>query len=276
MIRTVVPPGKLLATDGRGTCPKPDSPDFPVVICSFLSGFPMPEPVARLIDHALLHPTQTDAEIVAGCQLARRLNLKSVCVKPYAIPLAVRELAGSQTVTGTVIGFPHGSAPTAIKVAEARWATEQGAVELDMVVNIGKVIGQDWDYVREDIRAVVAEGHRAGAIVKVIFETDYVTAENDKRRLCEICSQVGADFVKTSTGFGFVKRPAGGYDYAGATAADIRLMREASAPAVGVKASGGVRDLKSAEEFIRLGATRLGTSASETIVAGSRSDGSGY
>lgn len=232
--------------------------------------------IARMIDHALLHPTMTDAELRAGCQLARRLELMSVCVKPCAVALAVSELSGSETVVGTVIGFPHGNVPTAIKVAEAGLALSEGAVEIDMVVNIGKVLGGDWDFVREDILAVVRTGHAGGALVKVIFETDYVTAVADKRRLCGISTECGADFVKTSTGFGFCKRAGGGYDYTGATFADVQLMREASGPRVGVKASGGVRDFAQASQFIRLGATRLGTSASETILAGSGADLSSY
>lgn len=237
---------------------------------------PTPAEVARLIDHALLHPVMSDAEIVAGCALAARLDLKSVCVKPYAIPLAATTLARARTATGTVIGFPHGGAPTAIKAAEAKWSLDAGAVELDMVVNIGKVFSGDWDFVRADIRAVVETGHAQGAIVKVIFETDLVTDSGWKRRLCEICTDVGADFVKTSTGFGFVKQKAGGFDYRGATLDDVRLMREASGPAVGVKASGGVRDWRQAVEFMQAGATRLGTSASEAILKAGAADESGY
>ncbi len=237
---------------------------------------PTPAEIARLIDHALLHPTLSDAELVAGCELAARLDLMSVCVKPCAIPLAVRALAGSRTATGTVIGFPHGHGSTAIKTAEANWSLDAGAVELDMVINIGKVFSSDWDFVAEDIRAVVETGHARRAIVKVIFETDLVTDESWKRRLCEICTAAGADFVKTSTGFGFVKQKAGGYDYRGATVDDVRLMRAASGPAVGVKASGGVRDWNQAVEFVRLGATRLGTSASEAILRAGAADENSY
>jgi deoxyribose-phosphate aldolase len=237
---------------------------------------PTPAAIARLIDHALLHPTLSDAELVAGCELAARLDLMSVCVKPYGIPLAVKTLAGTRTATGTVIGFPHGHVPTAIKVAEANWSLDAGAVELDMVVNIGKVFSGDWQYVAADIRAVVDTGHARRAIVKVILETDLVTDQGWKRRLCEICTDAGADFVKTSTGFGFVRQKTGGYDYRGATVDDVRLMRAASGPAVGVKASGGVRDWSQAVEFVRLGATRLGTSASEAILKAGAADESGY
>ncbi len=232
--------------------------------------------MARLIDHALLHPTMTDAEILAGCELAARLKLKSVCVKPYAVPLAVKCLTGTETVVGTVVGFPHGSHPTEIKVAEAEWALNAGAVELDMVVNVGKVLQGDWEYVQQDIAAVVAVAHARQALVKVIFETDFVTRDEDKRKLCQICEAAGADFVKTSTGFGFVKQPNGDYNYVGATEQDIALMRESCSERVGVKASGGVRDYAQAVSFLRRGANRLGTSASAAIVSGAGRDSSSY
>lgn len=237
---------------------------------------PGPAAIARMIDHALLHPTLSDAGIVEGCGLARRLGLFSVCVKPCAVPLATAELRGSTTAVGTVIGFPHGGTSPEIKRQEAAWSLAAGAVELDMVVNIGKVFSEDWDFVSRDIAGVVKEGHAAGAIVKVIFETDLVTRDDWKRRLCAICTDAGADFVKTSTGFGFVRQAGGGYDYHGATESDVRLMREASGAEVGVKASGGVRDYQQACRFIELGATRLGTSASETILAGAGRDERSY
>ena len=236
----------------------------------------MPEKIERLIDHALLHPTMTDDEIREGCNLAARLNLVSVCVKPYAIPLAVEILRGSNTAVGTVIGFPHGSQPTEIKVAESIWALNAGAVELDMVVNIGKVLQGDWVFVERDIRLVVEAAHRRNAIVKVIFETDFITDEKTKRSLCKVSELAGADFVKTSTGFGFVKQKNGDYNYTGATPEDIRLMRETCSEKVGVKASGGVRSYDQAREFQQLGAARLGTSASETILHGQGKDQSGY
>jgi deoxyribose-phosphate aldolase len=235
-----------------------------------------PQAIAQLIDHALLHPTMTDKELREGCELAARLGVKSVCVKPYAVPLAVEVLAGSPTLVGTVIGFPHGSNPTAIKVAEAEWALQAGAVELDMVVNIGKVLQGDWDYIRQELDAVVAVAHRRGALVKVIFETDYVTRDEDKRKLCELCEASGADYVKTSTGFGFVKQPSGDYNYHGATEHDIALMRKSCSERVGVKASGGVRDFAQAAAFQQLGATRLGTSASAAIIQGAGRDANSY
>ena len=236
----------------------------------------MSQSIAQLIDHALLHPTLTDAEIRAGCETARRLGVASVCVKPYAIPLAVEVLEGSDVGVGTVIGFPHGSHASAVKAFEAEQACEAGATELDMVVNVGKVLQADWAAVEADIRAVHEVAQRYQAILKVIFETDFVTDEAHKRKLCEICSQVGVDYVKTSTGFGFVKQEGGGYGYTGATLEDIRLMRAASDPAVGVKASGGVRSYDDAAAFRDAGATRLGASASETIVTGEQSAQEGY
>ncbi|MFO0455545.1 MAG: deoxyribose-phosphate aldolase [Planctomycetota bacterium] len=234
------------------------------------------EPIARQIDHALLHPTMTDQEMREGCELAARLGVKSVCVKPYAVPLAVEALRGSETVVGTVIGFPSGSHPTEVKVAEAEWAMAAGAVELDMVVNVGKVLQGDWDFVRRDIEAVASAAHKRGALLKVIFETDYVTKDEDKRRLCEVSEAAGADFVKTSTGFGFVKQPSGDYNYVGATSHDIALMRASCSPKVGVKASGGVRSHEQAVEYRKLGATRLGTSASAVIIKGAGKDSNSY
>lgn len=233
-------------------------------------------PIAKLIDHALLHPTLTEAELRAGCETARRLQVATVCVKPYAVRLAAELLRGSDVGVGTVIGFPHGGHATEVKAFEADWACQQGASELDMVVNIGKVLDEDWNYVRRDIQAVHDVATRHQAVLKVIFETDYITQDRLKQRLCEVCEEVGVDFVKTSTGFGFVKQPSGDYNYAGATEHDIRLMREACSSEVGIKASGGVRNYADAIRFRDLGATRLGSSATETIVTGAESAQEGY
>ncbi len=233
-------------------------------------------PIARLIDHALLHPTLTDDQIREGIKLANRLAVASVCVKPYSVRMAAEILRGSSTAVGTVIGFPHGSSTTDVKVAEAVQACRDGATELDMVINIGKAIQGDWDYIANDIQAVVNVAHQLGAIVKVIFETDYVTDEPAKTKLCQICEMVGADFVKTSTGFGFTKQIDGNYNYIGATPDDIRLMRASCSDSIGVKASGGIRNYGDAVEFQRCGATRLGTSASRIIVEGEGADESSY
>ena len=232
--------------------------------------------LAKLIDHALLHPTMTDEAIREGCATARRLQVATVCVKPYAIPLAVEALNGSGVGVGTVIGFPHGSAAPEVKAYEADWACQHGAVELDMVVNVGKVLQEDWEFVRRDIQAVKDIATKHSAILKVIFETDYVTDKSHKVMLCQICEQIGVDFVKTSTGFGFVKRPEGGYAYTGATEQDVRLMRETCSDAVGVKASGGVRTFEDAITMRDLGCSRLGSSSSEAIVAGQQSAQEGY
>ncbi|HMO13147.1 MAG TPA: deoxyribose-phosphate aldolase [Pirellulaceae bacterium] len=232
--------------------------------------------IARLIDHALLHPTLTDAEICEGVRLAKELGAASVCVKPYAVKMAAELLAGSQTAVGTVIGFPHGSATSEIKAAEAEQACRDGATELDMVINIGKALQGDWDYVARDIQAVVNVGKTHNALVKVIFETDYVSDAEKKIKLCEISEKAGAAFVKTSTGFGFNKQPNGDYNYVGATLADIRLMRAHCSEHVGVKASGGIRNYEDAIQFKNYGASRLGTSATKVIVEGAGSDDASY
>ncbi len=233
-------------------------------------------PIAGYLDHALLHPTMTDDEIIAGCREAAELGVASVCVKPYAVPLAVSELTGTQVAVGTVIGFPHGANPTDVKAYETKWAVERGATEVDMVINVAKALACDWRYVENDIRAVVQSAATRGAMVKVIFETDFIADDEIKRRLCSISEQAGAHFVKTSTGFGFVKQKNGDYNYVGATEHDIQLMRQTCSSKVGVKASGGIRSFEQAERFIQLGATRLGTSASRAIVAASGQDANSY
>ena len=231
--------------------------------------------IASCIDHALLHPTMTDDEIRSGCELANRLKVASVCVKPYAVPLATRILKDSPVKVGTVIGFPHGSHPTPIKAAEAEWCCQAGAVELDMVINIGKAIQGDWDYVSEDIRAVASVARKSGALLKVIFETDYLT-DTTIQKLCDLSVRAGADFVKTSTGFGFRKLSDGNYNYVGATTDHVTMMRDHCPATVRVKASGGIRSFQEADRFRQLGATRLGTSASEAIVNQEGRDESSY
>jgi deoxyribose-phosphate aldolase len=236
----------------------------------------MTESLAKLIDLALLHPTMTDAEMRAGCEKAKKLGVASVCIKPYAVKLAAEVLRGSNVAVGTVIGFPHGSNAPEIKAAEAKLACEQGATELDMVVNVGKVIGEDWEYVERDIKAVIDVARQHKALVKVIFENDFLPRDELKIKLCEVCARAGADFVKTSTGFGFVKQPSGDYNYRGATEQDVALMRKHSPPNVGVKAAGGVRTQAEALRMQELGCTRLGTSAPEPIIGGGKSSGAGY
>lgn len=226
--------------------------------------------IASLIDHSLLHPTLTDEEIRAGCDVAREHGAASVCVKPYAVPLAADCLTGSQVAVGTVVGFPHGSQATSTKAFEADLACRQGATELDMVVNVGKALSGDWRYVEADIRAVAEVARRHGAITKVIFENDFLPNDASKIKLCEICAQVGVEYVKTSTGFGFVRQPDGGYNYAGATVADVRLMRQHSPPHVKVKAAGGVRNYADAQRIRDAGAERIGATATAAIVAEER------
>jgi deoxyribose-phosphate aldolase len=221
--------------------------------------------ICQFIDHAVLHPTQTDADLVAACELGRRTQVATVCVKPYMVARAVELLGGSGVGVSTVIGFPHGSTTTELKAEEARVTCRDGAIELDMVVNIARVLEQDWDYVARDIRAVVEAGREFDALSKVIFETSLLTADEWKIRLCEISERAGAAFVKTSTGFGFVRQADGSMLAAGATEHDVELMRKHCGPRVGVKAAGGIRSYADALRFVQLGATRLGTSATQSI-----------
>jgi deoxyribose-phosphate aldolase len=211
--------------------------------------------VAKMIDHSLLSPKLTDEELEEGCRLAARYGAASVCIKPYFVKPAAGILKGSGVKTGTTVGFPHGGHVTAVKVAEAEAALADGAEELDMVVNVGKVLSADWGAVRADVEAVVTAGHAAGAIVKVIFENCYLRDEH-KVRLCEICGQVGADFVKTSTG----------YAEGGATIEDVKLMRKHAPPAVQVKAAGGIRTLDRLLEYRAVGVTRIGASRTADIL----------
>jgi deoxyribose-phosphate aldolase len=211
--------------------------------------------IAHMIDHSLLQPTLTDAEMEQGCRLAREYEAASVCIKPYAVRQAAQLLAGSPVAVGTVIGFPHGGHPTAVKVFESEQAMNDGAVELDMVVNIGKVLSEDWSFVTRDIRAVVEAAHDRDALVKVIFENCFLTNAH-KEELCRICAEVGADYVKTSTGYGT----------SGATDEDLRLMRRCSPPQMKVKAAGGIRTFDRLLAIRALGVNRVGASATKVIL----------
>ncbi len=222
--------------------------------------------LAKMIDHSILHPTLTDEDLERECRLANQYNVASVCVKPYAVKQAAEILVGSEVLVGCVVGFPAGNSATSVKVFETEQAIRDGAVEIDMVINIGKALGGDWDYVEQEIKAVTDVCHQNNAIVKVIFENDYITGEADKIRLCEICTRVNADYVKTSTGFGFIKRPEGGYHYVGATIEDLKLMRKHSGPRVKVKAAGGVRTLDGMLAVRDAGADRLGASATQSLL----------
>jgi deoxyribose-phosphate aldolase len=231
------------------------------------------EALAKMIDHSLLHPTLTDREMEEGCRIAAKYGVASVCIKPYAVRSAVLLLAESGVRVGCVIGFPHGNSTTESKRHETELACRDGAVEIDMVINIGKALGGDWDYVERDVKAVCDEAHSHGAKVKVIFENDYLTqggagldADDFKRRLCRLAEEAGADWIKTSTGYGFVKQPEGGYNYKGATEHDLVLMRASVSAKVGVKAAGGVRDLDGLIRVRDLGATRCGATATAAML----------
>jgi deoxyribose-phosphate aldolase len=221
--------------------------------------------LAAMIDHSILHPTMTDADLREGCALAVHYGTATVCVKPYAVALAAELLSGSDVKVCTVAGFPHGNSATDIKVAECRRACLDGAAEIDMVVNIGKVLGGDWDHVAAEIRAVNEEALSHGAIVKVIFENDYLE-DTHKIRLCRICSEAGVAFVKTSTGYGYVKGADGRFSTKGATIEDLRLMRLHSAPEVQVKAAGGIRTLDEMLLALETGVSRVGATATAAIL----------
>jgi deoxyribose-phosphate aldolase len=231
------------------------------------------EELAKMIDHSLLHPTLTDQELEEGCRLAAKLGTASVCVKPYAVKRAAQLLKGTDVIVGCVIGFPHGNSATEVKRYETQLACEDGATEVDMVINLGKAMSGDWDWAERDVKAVCDEGHKRGAKVKVILENDYLekggaglTGDDFKRRLCELCERAGADWVKTSTGYDFVKQADGGFICKGATEHDLQLMRASVSPKVQVKAAGGVRNLDALIKVRDLGASRCGTSSSAALL----------
>ena len=211
--------------------------------------------IAKMIDHSLLNPTTDVATLEAGCQLALAYDVASVCIMPYYVKRCAELLKGSTVKASTTIGFPHGGHTTAIKLAEAEQALNDGCEELDMVVNISKVLSGDFDYVQSEIKAIVDLAHDAGQKVKVIFENCYLNDEQ-KVRLCRICCEVGADWVKTSTGYGT----------GGATMEDLKLMRENTSDPVQVKAAGGVRDLETLLKVRELGVTRIGASRTAGIL----------
>lgn len=229
--------------------------------------------LAKMIDHSLLYPTMTDQELTDGCRLAMKYGVASVCIKPYAVKRAAELLRGSGVLVGAVIGFPHGNSRTEAKRYETELACADGAVEIDMVLNLGKALSGDWDYVERDIRAVCEEAHRHGAKVKVILENDYLgnggaglSSDELKIKLCRLCETAGADWVKTSSGYGFVKQADGSYNYKGATEHDLALMRASVSDRVQVKAAGGVRDLDGLIKVRDLGASRCGASATSAIL----------
>ncbi len=211
--------------------------------------------IAKMIDHSLLRPNLTDDEVRAGCALARKYDVASVCCAPSQVSLVRDLLAGSSVLVSTVIGFPHGYSTTEIKVLEAERAVDDGAVELDMTLNISKLLSRDFDYVEKDIAAVCAAAHGRGAIVKVILENCYLTDEL-KVKACALAERAGADFVKTSTGFG----------PGGATFADLRLMRRSVSAKIQVKAAGGIRELDTALLVRKIGGTRFGCTTTAAVL----------
>jgi len=205
--------------------------------------------IAKMIDHSLLNPVFTEEDLERGCSLAVRYDCATVCIMPYYLARCAELLEGSSVKPTTTVGFPHGVHATATKVAEARRALDEGALELDMVVNISKVLSGDWAYVRQDVQAVTEVVHEQGRLVKVIFENCYLQDEH-KIRLCGLCGEIGVDWVKTSTGYGS----------GGATMDDLKLMRKHAPAHVQVKAAGGVRDLDTLLRVRELGVTRVGAS----------------
>ena len=215
-----------------------------------------PHDIAKMLDHSTLQPFLTEADIRKGCELALKYDCASVCARPCDVPILAEMLKGSDVKVCTVIGFPHGSHETAIKVAEAELALKEGCTELDMVINIGKMIAGDTEYVKNEIKLLADAAHEKGAILKVILETCYLTDEQ-KITCCKLAEEAGADFVKTSTGYGSK----------GCTIDDLKLMRAAVSANVRVKGSGGIRDLDTVLSARAVGASRCGVSATAAIMA---------
>lgn len=211
--------------------------------------------IAQMIDHSLLRPELTEEDVRKGCEIAKKYKVATVCCRPSEVVLVKQLLQGSDVKTTTVVGFPHGYNKTETKVFEAKQAIKDGAVELDMVINISKLLDGDYDYVKKDIQAVVEVAHSHNVAVKVIFENYYLTDEQ-KKVACRLSEEAGVDFVKTSTGF------AGG----GATIEDLQLMRAEVSENVQVKAAGGVRDLDMALKVREIGCTRFGATRTDTIL----------
>ncbi len=221
---------------------------------------------AQMIDHALLHPTLTEADILMSIQSVSIWPLAAVCVKPSYVSLVVNSLCDTNIETCTVIGFPHGSNATSVKLFETETALSQGASEIDMVVNIGRVLGDEWSTVEDEIACILDSVRQAGALLKVIFENDYLPDDNYIIRLCEICSVLEVDYVKTSTGFGYVQQENGMARTYGASKHHLELMRHHTASHIGIKASGGIKSLSDMKSCIAAGATRIGTSSTVNIL----------
>jgi deoxyribose-phosphate aldolase len=220
-----------------------------------------------MLDHAILQPFYTEREMRDEMEGLKKYPIASVCIKPYAIPLAVETVKGTPIGVGTVIGFPHGASVPEVKALETKIAIQQGASEIDMVVNYGKAIGGHWADVRRDIQAVLEVVRGEGSLLKVIFESGLIPSDEIKIGLCGICSELKVDFVKTSTGFGFAKKQDGSMASTGATDHDLQLMRKHCAAGVQVKASGGMRSLDDVLRVIPLGVTRIGTTSTHAIMS---------
>ena len=225
-----------------------------------------PAEIAKMIDHSILHPTMTDKDLNFHCQLAAKYQVATVCVKPYHTKQAAELLRNSGVGICSVIGFPHGNSTTEIKVAETLNVIKNGAKEVDMVINIGKALQSDWNYVENEIKQINEVCLANSSILKVIFETDFVTKTEDKIRLCKICNRQMVAFVKTSTGYGFVKDNDGKYFYNGAQEEDLILFRKHCLSSVQIKAAGGIRTLEQVLRARDLGVTRIGASATEQIM----------
>jgi deoxyribose-phosphate aldolase len=213
------------------------------------------EEIAKMIDHSLLNPTLTDKDIINGCKIAKDYRVASVCVRPSDVSLVKNELEGSEVLNTTVIGFPHGTTTTAVKLFESEEAIKNGAQELDVVINIGKLRSGELDFVKQDLKAVTELAHSFNILVKVIFENCYLD-NKQKIAACRICNEIGVDYVKTSTGYGS----------GGATDEDLKLMRKYTKPEIKLKAAGGVRTLERAIEIKKLGCSRFGATATIDIL----------
>ena len=213
------------------------------------------EEIAKMIDHSLLKPSLTDEEIIKGCMTAHEYNVASVCVRPGDVKMAKEVLKESEVMVTTVIGFPHGTTTTNTKLEETKEAIQNGAVELDLVLHIGKLKSGDYEYVKEEIEEITRYAHSKNVKIKVIFENCYLS-DKEKIIACEICNQVSVDWVKTSTGYGT----------GGAEEKDLKLMRKHCKPAIQIKAAGGIRTLERAIEMKKIGCTRIGASATVDIL----------
>lgn len=222
--------------------------------------------VAKLLDHAVLQPTNGPSDTLKGCELAAKYQIAALCVKPCFLPITAKALKGSGVAPCAVTGFPHGNSSTAVKVFESQEAIAAGATEIDTVLNNGFVAEGLWSDLAAEISAIQHACAEGGAILKVIFETDFLQPEQI-RKCTEICVDAGVAYVKTSTGFGYVKQPDGGFNYRGATEEAVRIMKEICGERCGVKASGGIRTLDEVLKFRDLGCTRIGVGATAAILA---------